>query len=179
MKSSRNQVSGGFSQSAIDLMDRNRMRKGSVNAFPQHLLHQEAKNTRWALRKLGTSWPIYSWEVEESCFSVEQVMMLWCSQNSATEPKFRKLDFVSICIVACISHLKPRSIEYDVQHCCIAFSSFSYNKWALTTSDFYLAKDYVSYLLYTAFMLNKNSALDVLHLFILAYILKLLFSPDA
>lgn len=41
MKSRRNNVSGGFSQSAIDLVGKTIMRKGSVNTFFQHPLKQQ------------------------------------------------------------------------------------------------------------------------------------------
>lgn len=41
MKSRRNKVSGGFSQSAIDLVGETMMRKGSVNTFFQHPLKQQ------------------------------------------------------------------------------------------------------------------------------------------
>lgn len=40
IKSSRNQVSGGFSQSAMDLVDKNRKRQGGVNILLHHLFSQ-------------------------------------------------------------------------------------------------------------------------------------------
>lgn len=57
MKSSRNQVSGGFSQSAMDLVDKSRKGQGGVNILLHHLFSQSKDGVSWGRRKTGTSWP--------------------------------------------------------------------------------------------------------------------------
>lgn len=82
MKSSRNQVSGGFSQSAMDLVDRTRKRQEGVNILLHHPLNQYTDGIRWGLKKTGTSWPIaesYNWSHwGMRFFSIRQVRM-FCS----------------------------------------------------------------------------------------------------
>lgn len=58
IKSSRNQVSGGFSQSAIALVNKTRKRWEGVNIHLCHTFNQYTDSIIWGLKKRGTSWPI-------------------------------------------------------------------------------------------------------------------------
>lgn len=57
IKSSRNQVSGGFSQSAIALVNKTRKRWEGVNIHLCHTPNQYTDSSIWGLKKRGASWP--------------------------------------------------------------------------------------------------------------------------
>lgn len=57
IKSSRNQVSGGFSQSAIALVNKTRKKREGVNIHLCQTLNQCTDSIIWELKERGTSWP--------------------------------------------------------------------------------------------------------------------------